>query len=211
VAYESLGMGATAVGLRVGDIVVLGSEKRFGYGGFVMSRSAKKVFKIHDKIAVAAAGIFADMLTLSRIISTEIRYYEISSGSRISVKGAAKLLSAILYSYKYMPFITELIVGGVDDEGAHVFVMDPLGSLIEDDYAAVGTGAPIAIGIIESEYQGLVSLQKTSRQEELVENAVNLVVKAIRAAAARDAMSGDGVDVAIVRSNGVEERTYPIR
>ncbi|MEM2204139.1 MAG: proteasome subunit beta [Sulfolobales archaeon] len=204
-------MGATAVGLRVGDIVVLGSEKRFGYGGFVMSRSAKKVFKIHDKIAVAAAGIFADMLTLSRIISTEIRYYEISSGSRISVKGAAKLLSAILYSYKYMPFITELIVGGVDDEGAHVFVMDPLGSLIEDDYAAVGTGAPIAIGIIESEYQGLVSLQKTSRQEELVENAVNLVVKAIRAAAARDAMSGDGVDVAIVRSNGVEERTYPIR
>lgn len=210
-AYESLGMGATAVGLRVGDIVVLGSEKRFGYGGFVMSRSAKKVFKIHDKIAVAAAGIFADMLTLSRIISTEIRYYEISSGSRISVKGAAKLLSAILYSYKYMPFITELIVGGVDDEGAHVFVMDPLGSLIEDDYAAVGTGAPIAIGIIESEYQGLVSLQKTSRQEELVENAVNLVVKAIRAAAARDAMSGDGVDVAIVRSNGVEERTYPIR
>jgi proteasome beta subunit len=211
VAYESLGMGATAVGLRVGDIVVLGSEKRFGYGGFVMSRSAKKVFKIHDKIAVAAAGIFADMLTLSRIISTEIRYYEISSGSRISVKGAAKLLSAILYSYKYMPFITELIVGGVDDEGAHVFVMDPLGSLIEDDYAAVGTGAPIAIGIIESEYQGLVSSQKTSRQEELVENAVNLVVKAIRAAAARDAMSGDGVDVAIVRSNGVEERTYPIR
>ncbi|GAY25512.1 proteasome endopeptidase complex, beta subunit [Desulfurococcaceae archaeon AG1] len=210
-AYESLGMGATAVGLRVGDIVVLGSEKRFGYGGFVMSRSAKKVFKIHDKIAVAAAGIFADMLTLSRIISTEIRYYEISSGSRISVKGAAKLLSAILYSYKYMPFITELIVGGVDDEGAHVFVMDPLGSLIEDDYAAVGTGAPIAIGIIESEYQGLVSSQKTSRQEELVENAVNLVVKAIRAAAARDAMSGDGVDVAIVRSNGVEERTYPIR
>ncbi|MEM0438419.1 MAG: proteasome subunit beta [Desulfurococcaceae archaeon] len=204
-------MGATAVGLRVGDIVVLGSEKRFGYGGFVMSRSAKKVFKIHDKIAVAAAGIFADMLTLSRIISTEIRYYEISSGSRISVKGAAKLLSAILYSYKYMPFITELIVGGVDDEGAHVFVMDPLGSLIEDDYAAVGTGAPIAIGIIESEYQGLVSSQKTSRQEELVENAVNLVVKAIRAAAARDAMSGDGVDVAIVRSNGVEERTYPIR
>ncbi|HWQ17894.1 MAG TPA: hypothetical protein VNL13_08710 [Sulfolobales archaeon] len=210
-AYESLGMGATAVGLRVGDIVVLGSEKRFGYGGFVMSRSAKKVFKIHDKIAVAAAGIFADMLTLSRIISTEIRYYEISSGSRISVKGAAKLLSAILYSYKYMPFITELIVGGVDDEGAHVFVMDPLGSLIEDDYAAVGTGAPIAIGIIESEYQGLVSLQKTSRQEELIENAVNLAVKAIRAAAARDAMSGDGVDVAIVRSNGVEERTYPIR
>lgn len=210
-SYESLGTGATAVGLRVGVVVVLGSEKRFGYGGFVMSRSAKKVFKIHDRIAIAAAGIFADMLTLSRIISTEIRYYEISSGARISVRGAAKLLSAILYSYKYTPFITELIVGGVDSEGAHVFVMDPLGSLIEDDYAAVGTGAPIAIGIIESEYQNLLSMLKTSRSEEMVESAVNLAVKAIRAAAARDAMSGDGIDIAIVKSNGVEERTYPIR
>jgi len=210
VAYEQLGTGATAVGLRIGGVVVLGSEKRFGYGGFVMSRSAKKVFKIHDRIAIAAAGIFADMLTLARIMSTELRYYEVSSGTRVTVRGAAKLLSAILYSYKYTPFITELIVGGVDDEGAHIYVMDPLGSVIEDDYAAVGTGAPIAIGVIETEYQSLAS-KKAPEGGEPVEEAVNLVVKAIRAAAARDTMSGDGIDVAIVRSNGIEERTYPIR
>jgi len=209
-SYERLGTGATAVGLRVGDIVVLGSEKRFGYGGFVMSRSAKKVFKVHDRIAIAAAGIFADMITLSRIISTELRYYEISSSSRVSVKGAAKLLSAILYSYKYIPFITELIVGGVDEEGSHVFVMDPLGSVIKDEYAAVGTGAPIAIGILESEYQSLAS-RKTPDPGSIAEDAVNLVVKAIRAASSRDAMSGDGIDVAIIRSNGIEERVYPIR
>jgi len=210
VAYEQLGMGATAVGLKIGNVVVLGSEKRFGYGGFVMSRSAKKVFKIHDRIAIAAAGIFADMITISRIMSTEIRYYEMSSGTRISVRGAAKLLSAILYSYKYTPFITELIVGGVDEEGAHIYVMDPLGSVIEDEYAAVGTGAPIAIGVIETEYPSLVP-RKTQDDKESVEDAVNLVVKAIRAAAARDTMSGDGIDIAIVRSNGIEERTYPIR
>ncbi len=35
-----------------------------------MSRSAKKVSKVHDRIAIAAAGIFADMITPSRIIST---------------------------------------------------------------------------------------------------------------------------------------------
>jgi proteasome beta subunit len=175
-----------------------------------MSRSAKKVFKIHDRIAIAAAGIFADMITISRIMSTEIRYYEMSSGTRISVRGAAKLLSAILYSYKYTPFITELIVGGVDEEGAHIYVMDPLGSVIEDEYAAVGTGAPIAIGVIETEYPSLVP-RKTQDDKESVEDAVNLVVKAIRAAAARDTMSGDGIDIAIVRSNGIEERTYPIR
>lgn len=208
-SYERLGTGATAVGLRLGGFAILGSEKRFGYGGFVMSRSAKKVFKISERIAIAAAGIFADMLTLSRIISAELRYYETSSGARLSVRGAAKYLSAILYSYKYAPFITELIVGGVDDEGSHVFVMDPLGSVIEDDYAAVGTGAPIAIGVIESSYRDIVG-KASADAKNAVEEAVDLVVRSIRAAAARDAMSGDGVDVAIVSSNGIEERVYPI-
>lgn len=77
--------------------------------------------------------------------------------------------------------------------------MNPLGSVIEDDYAAVGSGAPIAIGILESEYQSLVS-RKTPDPGSIAEDAVNLVVKAIRAASSRDAMSGDGIDVAIAKS-----------
>ncbi len=200
-SYERLGTGATAVGLRTKDFVVLGSEKRFGYGGFVMSKTAKKVYKVSDRVAIAAAGIFADILAITRILSTELKYHEISTGYKISVKGVAKYLSAVMYTYKYFPFITEVIVGGIDDEGTHVYVMDPVGSVIEDDYAAVGTGAPIAIGIIESGYKNDLSL----------EQGVDLVVRSLKAAASRDTMSGDGIDVAIITANGIKEKTYPIQ
>ncbi|MEM1633621.1 MAG: archaeal proteasome endopeptidase complex subunit beta [Sulfolobales archaeon] len=196
-----LGTGATAIGMRLKDTVVLAAEKKFSYGGFVMSRSVKKIFRIHDRIAIAAAGLFADMQTISRIINNEIRYYEITSKRPISVRGAARQISLILYSYKYMPFLTELIIGGVDSEGPHIYVMDPLGSLIEDDFAAVGTGAQIAIGLLEGSYRKDLDLEK----------AIELAVEAVRIASRRDTMSGEGVDVAIIRESGYDERYYPLK
>jgi len=196
-----IGTGATAVGLRLQDAVILAAEKKFSYGGFVLSRSVKKIFRIHDKIAIAAAGLFADMQTISRIISNEIRYYEISTKHPITVRGAAKQLSMILYSYKYMPFLTEIVIGGIDQEGPHIYVMDPVGSLIEDDFAAVGTGAQIAIGILESRYRKDLDLNA----------AVELAVESIKIASRRDTMSGEGIDVAIITENDYVERSYPIK
>ena len=199
-AYESLSTGATAVGIKVRDGVVLAAEKRVSYGGYVMSRAGKKVYRITNRMAMAAAGLFADMQTLRKIMETEIRYQELTTSSRMSVRAAAKLLSAILYSYKSSPFLSEILFGGVDDEGPHLFVLDPVGSVIEDDYAAIGTGAPIAIGIIESGY----------RSDMAISDARNLAVQAIRAAISRDVMSGDGVDLAIVTREGVKEERIPL-
>ncbi|NPA95992.1 MAG: archaeal proteasome endopeptidase complex subunit beta [Crenarchaeota archaeon] len=199
-AYERLLTGATAIGLKLRDAVVLAAEKRVSYGGYVMSRSGKKVFKVSDRVAIAAAGLFADMQTISRILSAEIRYRELLTSTRMRVRSIAKLLSTILYSYKYFPFLSEVLVGGVDDDGPHLFVLDFVGSLIEDDYAAVGTGASIAIGIIESEYSPEMSIEK----------ARDLAVKAIKAAASRDVTSGDGIDLAIVTRDRVQEEFVPL-
>ena len=198
--YERIPIGATAVGIKVKDGVVVGAEKRISYGGFILSKSAKKVFKISDRMVIAAAGLFADMQTISRILSAEIRYRELVSSTTMKVRSAAKLLSAILYSYKFFPFLSEILFAGIDEEGPHLYVLDPVGSVIEDKYAAVGTGATIAIGIIESEYNESMSLDKASE----------IVVKAIKAAASRDAVSGDGIDIAIVSNKGIEEKFFPL-
>jgi proteasome beta subunit len=200
VSYERLGTGATAVGIKVNDGVVLASEKRVAYGGFVMSKAGKKVFVIKDRYGMALAGLFADIKTLVRIMKIQLHQFEIENGRKMDVRSAAKLLSVILYQYKYMPFLSEIIFGGVDDEGPHLIVMDSLGSLIDDDYAAVGSGAPIAIGIIESNYRKDLSLS----------DAEKLAVEAVRAAVKRDVASGDGVDVAIITAEGASEKSYPI-
>ncbi|MCC6056204.1 MAG: proteasome subunit beta, partial [Desulfurococcaceae archaeon] len=74
------------------------------------------------------------------------------------------------------------------------------GSVIEDDYAAVGTGAPIAIGIIEAEYKKDLELDK----------AVDLAIKAIKSAISRDAVSGDGIDIIAISRNGIIEKSITL-
>ncbi len=187
-SYEKLGTGATAVGLRTKDSVILAAERRIAYGGFVMSKAGRKVFLIKDRYGLAFAGLFADIQTLKRIMSLQIHDYEIENSRRMSVKSAVRLLSVIMYQYKFMPFLSEVIFGGIDEEGPHLYVMDSLGSVIEDDYAAIGTGAPIAIGIIESKY----------RKDLSPEEAKELALNAIKAAISRDATSGDGIDVVVI-------------
>lgn len=187
--------GATAIGIRVEDGVVLAGDRRLSYGGYIMSRSAKKVFKVTDRIGIAFAGFFADLQALSRILTAEIRFYEITSSKKMNVRGAAKLLSNILYSRKIIPYLSEAVIGGVDQTGPHLYVLDPIGSLIEDDYAALGSGASIAIGVIESQY----------KKEMNIEEAKNLAIEAVKAAIKRDASSGDGIDLIYIGKTRIEE------
>ena len=180
IVFSRYGIGATTVGLKCSEGVVLASEKRIAYAGYIMSRSGRKVFKITDRLGVAFAGLFADMQALTRIIAAEIRFYELTYGRKMTVRSAAKILSNVLYSQRALPYMSEVLVGGIDDTGPHLFVLDSLGSVLEDDYAAIGSGAPIAIGIIESAYTDKIDIK---RCEELA-------VEAIRRAVARDSISG---------------------
>ncbi len=200
VGYERLGTGATAVGIRTSEAVVLAAEKRVSYGGFVMSRTAKKVFGVKDRYGFAFAGLFADIQTLKRIMEVEIHAYEVTNARPMSVRAAARLLSVILYQYKNSPYLSEIIFGGIDEEGTHLYVMDSLGSMIEDDYAAIGTGAPIAIGIIENRYKKDLSVEEIEK----------LAIEAVKAAIRRDAVSGDGVDVVLITKKGIKESSYTI-
>ncbi len=193
--------GATAVGIRVNDGVVLAAEKRVSYGGFVMSKSARKVFLITGRLGIACAGLFADLQAVGRMLEAEVRFYEVSLKKTMKTAAAAKLLANILYSYKLFPLISETLVGGVDEEGPHLFVLDPVGSVIEDDYAAVGSGAPIAIGVIEDEY----------RRDASLDEAKQLAIKAIKVAMERDASSGDGIDVLVIGRDNVSEESIPVK
>lgn len=192
--------GATALGIKASDGVVLAADKRVTYGYTLMSKAGKKVFKVLDRAGLASAGFIADMQTLARIVEAEMKIFELESGMKPRVYNIAKYISLILYSSRFAPYIVEAIVGGVDDEGPHVYVLDPLGATIEDDYAAVGTGAQLAISIVESEYRSGLSL----------EDARNLALKAVKAAFSRDATSGDGVDLLLISDNGIREEFIPV-
>jgi proteasome beta subunit len=193
--------GATTVGLVCKDGVVLASEKRISYGFSIMSKAGKKVFLINSRIGVAFAGLISDAQAILRRISVEVRLYELDYHSPMNVKSTAKLLSNMLYSQRYYPAFAETLIGGVDKDGQRLYILDQLGSLIEDKYATLGTGGAVAIGILEQGYsQGM----STKEGKELA-------VKAVRAAISRDVASGDGVDVVVITKDGGKEEFFPVK
>ncbi|TRO46330.1 archaeal proteasome endopeptidase complex subunit beta [Candidatus Bathyarchaeota archaeon] len=187
--------GATTIGVVCADGVILASEKRVTYGHFVMSRGGKKVFRITDQIGAACAGLVGDMQILTREVEAQANLFSMEVGRPISVRAASKLMSNILFNRRYAPLITQTIVGGLDDEGPSLYVLDVLGSLIPDKYAAVGSGTEIAVGVLEEGYKEGLS----------VEEAKALVTRAVKSAISRDAMSGDGIDFLMITKDGIVE------
>ncbi len=190
--------GATTVGVVCSGGVILASEKRVSYGGLVVSRVGKKVFKVTDRIGVACAGLVSDMQMLVREIEAYASLFRLENGRLISVKAAAKVMSNILFSSsRYAPLLTQTIVGGVDEEGPSLYVLDVMGSAIPDKYNAVGSGAEIAIGLLEEGYKDGMTLDEGKA----------LLTSAVKSAVSRDAMSGDGVDFLIITKDGVKEES----
>jgi proteasome beta subunit len=189
--------GATTIGVVCQDGVILASEKRVSYGYLVVSKGGKKVFKITDHIGTACAGLVSDMQILAREMEAYANLYGLDVGRPISVRSAAKLMSNLLFARRLAPLITQTIVGGIDEEGASLYVLDILGSVIPDKYAAVGSGTEIAMGVLEERYkEGLT-----------MEQGKELVVRAIKSAISRDIMSGDGIDFLLITKDGTREES----
>jgi len=187
--------GATTIGLVYKDGVILASEKRISYGYLIVSKGGKKVFKITGNIGAACAGLVSDMQILIREVDAYANLFSLDVGRPISVKAASKLMSNLLFNRRLAPLITQTIVGGMDEEGPSIYVLDVLGSVIPDKYAVVGSGTEIAIGVIEEGYKENMSMDE----------AKDLVVRAIKSAVSRDIMSGDGVDFLMITKEEMTE------
>jgi len=189
--------GATTVGMVCKDGVLLASERRYAYGSFVMSKSAKKVFKITDHVGIACAGIVGDMQILSREALAYMSIYRYERGRQPTVKNTAKLMVNLLAGRRMFPYLAQTIIAGVDGDKPDLYVMDPSGSVLSDKFSAVGTGAEVAMGVLEAEY----------REGMSVEEAKPVLMRAVKSAVARDISSGDGVDLMIITHDGIKEES----
>lgn len=186
--------GATAVGITYNDGVVFASERRIAYGNFLVSKTTKKTFVITDKVGAACAGLVADMQILSLQVAALAKIRKMEIKRDVPPNTVAKMMSNMMYERRFFPLLTQVIVGGLVDKPI-LYTLDPLGSVLPDEYAAVGTGAEMALGVLDPQYK------KQMNEEE----AINLAVKAVRSASLRDSASGDGIDVLIINKNGVKE------
>ncbi|MEM2756893.1 MAG: proteasome subunit beta, partial [Sulfolobales archaeon] len=124
----------------------------------------------------------------------------ISSGYPPTLKSLASLLSIILNSSKYYPYIVQLLLGGYDT-APRLYAIELFGGVVEEEYSATGSGSPVAIGIIEGNY----------RRDMGLDEAINLAVKAVSASMARDVFTGEAVDVVAISKDSYREFSFKVR
>ena len=187
--------GACTVGCKFNDCVVLGSEKRIHFGGRILSKAGKKVFLINENVAAACAGLVSDFQVLTATLKAYVKLFSLEHERQISIRSLAKLMSGILYSRRIFPYFTDTILGGFDENGPQLIVLDLIGSILDDDFACLGSGAQVAIGVLEEEY----------RKDMSIEEAKELVKRSIQSAIERDPLSGNGMDLVVITKDKIEE------
>lgn len=190
--------GTTTVGLVTKTAAIVAADRRASSGTYIAHKAVKKIVRISDHAVLTTAGLVADTQVLASLLRIKATEYSLSNKTKIPIKSLASYLSILLNSYKYLPFIVQFILAGYDDR-PRLYNIEFFGDYFEEAYTATGSGSPVAIGVLESEY----------REDMDVEEAIALAVKAVRSSIRRDVFTGEAVDVAVVRPNGIEERSYP--
>lgn len=201
--------GATAVGMTYADGIVLASERRIAYGNFLVSKTTRKTFQITPRVGAACAGLVADMQILSLQVSALAKIRRMDLRRDIPPNSIAKMMSNMMYERRFFPLLTQVIVGGVVGRPV-IYTLDPLGSVLPDEYAAVGTGAEAALGVMDPLLGGGSEGGGGAASGMSRDEAVGLAVKAVKAATMRDSFSGDGIDVMVIDKDGASSESAPV-
>lgn len=186
--------GTTTVGLTAADGVVLAADRRASLGGaFVANKDVSKVEQVHPTAATTISGSVGDAQALVRHVRAEASLYETRRGRPMSMDALARVVGDALRGRPVVP-----VLGGVDAEGSHVYYLDGGGGVMEDDYAATGSGMQLAYGVLERQYDPAASL----------DGAASVAAAAVAAASERDTASGNGLHVVRVTDDGVERSTH---
>lgn len=186
--------GTTTVGIVCKDGVVMASDSRATMGFMISDKEAKKIYQIKDKLAMTTAGMVGDNQKLVRIMRAQANLQQMQ-GEGLDIKMAATLLANILNQQRMLPFLAQVIVGGHDKEGGHIFELDPVGGISEKNVASTGSGSPVAYGVLEREYEEDLS----------IEDAKKIVANAINSALERDAATGNNIRIVTITEEGYEE------
>uniref|UniRef100_A0A3B5QUB5 Proteasome subunit beta n=1 Tax=Xiphophorus maculatus TaxID=8083 RepID=A0A3B5QUB5_XIPMA len=187
--------GTTTLAFMFQGGVLAAADTRSSCSGLVACPASQKILPIHSHLVGTTSGTSADCALWKRILSRELRLYQLRYGRRLSTRGAAKLLSHMLHPFKGTELCVAATLCGWD--GGDLFYVCSDGTRLEGSLFSVGSGSPYAYSILD---QGV-------RWGLTVEEATSIAREAVYRATHRDAYSGNFVDVYHVTSKGWTRRT----
>ena len=197
-AREAVKRGATAIGVKTKEGVVLVADRR------VTSRllepdTIEKIYIIDDHIGAATSGLVADARILIDRARLEAQINRLTYDEPISIKDLAKRICDFKQQFTQFggvrPFGVSLLIAGVDEK-PRLYETDPSGALLEYKATAIGAGRNVVMEYFEKEYDDNMSF------EDAMIKAMIAMGKAIESE-----LSYEGIEVGAIR---VDERIFRI-
>ncbi|MEM3696797.1 MAG: archaeal proteasome endopeptidase complex subunit alpha [Candidatus Bathyarchaeia archaeon] len=176
-AMELVNRGATILGIRCSEGIVLGAEENVE--PLEEAEYSWKIFKVDEHIGATIVGLSSD----ARILIDQARIYAQSNrltyDEPIDTEVVTKRICDIKQLYTQhagvRPFGVSIIFGGVDKTGNRLFGTHPSGTYRGYKATAQGAGRETVLAILKDEYREEMSL------EEAEKLAVKCLVKALEA------------------------------
>jgi proteasome alpha subunit len=176
-AMELVNRGATILGIRCSEGVILGAEENVE--PLEEAEYSWKIFKVDEHIGAAIVGLSSD----ARVLIDQARIYaqsnKLTYDEPIDVEVVSKRVCDIMQLYTQhagvRPFGISIIFGGVDKTGTRLFGTHPSGTYRGYKATALGAGRDTVLAILKDEYKEEMSLEETTKL------SIKCLVKALEA------------------------------
>ncbi len=187
--------GTTTIGFIVDEAVIMATDARVTSGYFVANTLGRKLYRLDNHVAMTIAGTVADAQNVIDILKYHARMYKVERGRPIPVSAIARLAANVFFYNRLYPLQVESLIGGFDQAGPSLYMVDLFGSLSQEQMAATGSGSPIALGVLEDLYHKMMK----------VDEGITLAATAITSAMRRDIATGNDFNIGIIDTNGYKE------
>ncbi|MEM0022661.1 MAG: archaeal proteasome endopeptidase complex subunit alpha [Archaeoglobaceae archaeon] len=161
-AREAVKRGATAIGIKVKEGVILVADKRVG-SRLLEADTIEKIYKIDEHICAATSGLVADARVLIERARIEAQINRLTFEEPITVKELAKRICDFKQQFTQFggvrPFGVSLLIAGVDAV-PKLYETDPSGALLEYKATAIGMGRSAVMEFFEKEYRDNMSFEE---------------------------------------------------
>jgi len=193
-ARESVKRGTTTAGLKFRDGIILVCDKRIA-SRLIIPESIEKLFKIDDHIGFATSGLVADGRQLVDRARVECQVNQITYNNKVPVDILAKKICDFKQSFTQYggsrPFGSALLIGGVDDNGIHLFETDPSGAYQSYHAGAIGSGRNSVIDSFENKWKAGMTLNM----------GIKLGLEALRGSLDSE-LNTEAIEISVIDGNG---------
>jgi len=176
-AMELVNRGATILGIRCSEGVVLGSEENVE--PLEEAEYSWKIFRVDDHVGAAIVGLSSDARILIDQARVNAQSNKLTYDEPVDVEVVTKRISDVKQLYTQhagvRPFGVSIIFAGVDKTGGRVFGTHPSGTYRSYKATAQGAGRDTALAIMKEEHRDDMKL------EEATKLAVKCLTKALEA------------------------------